>query len=476
MKRFLLLLLLIPLVSATEYTDTIDHYFLESDTYIWKPQHEGEIKSIKVEGEIEGTGRVRVYLVSGGTQIVVYARSQEDEEFVINEYVQLEEGTDIGLILNYGTGDWDTDNDGIEQVGKGIDYELEPIFFDVIDEENLCTVWEVYSVENEKFTTQCYGASGCCSFLGYTPRLADWDADFVIAKDSDGATKKNVILARVVFFNTTKVGYSNYDALGAYFVESDVNSVAENVSRIYNASQNILRVQVDDGTYFNLHSIEYVIEENVTEEVVENVTEPDFLVPPDQPPKPEEPLIIETDDVWTGHFPRLERVTYQINNSLPVKNVVVRVPKAEKDATIQLSQQERSGTLTTIQLEAPEEATTTLDLQFSLEDLDGDLGVKSGEENLTIIFLRSDLTNAYYRMDVQGTKTLDFFLIIQEPVSLISFKPFWWLMGTLIIAIALLLVYGVRKFFYREVDIQLKQWKFKKDVRYIHNVMKKYGR
>ncbi|MBX4212008.1 right-handed parallel beta-helix repeat-containing protein, partial [Candidatus Pacearchaeota archaeon] len=44
------------------YTDSINQQFTESSIYVWQPQHDGTLTSLKISGTIEGEGTAKVYL------------------------------------------------------------------------------------------------------------------------------------------------------------------------------------------------------------------------------------------------------------------------------------------------------------------------------------------------------------------------------------------------------------------------------
>lgn len=271
-KSFILFLLLVLCVSvsAKEYSDSVDKYFLEDDTFSWSPEHKGVIDRIAVDGEITGDGMVRVTIIRGGRQYEIFSRSLA-EKFLISDYVELSEGTDIGMTLMYSDGNWDVDNDGKVDTSGGVDFSIEPYFFGLFDENYLCTAWDVFNIEEESYQTSCYGSSTCCSFLGYESSLDSWDNDYVVVKGKDGAGDSNVVLSRIVYYNVTHVSYSNYDALEAHFIDRNLEGGAQDFSELFSSKNNLLRITVEDGTILHLKSIDYTTVDAPVVPVVEEV-------------------------------------------------------------------------------------------------------------------------------------------------------------------------------------------------------------
>jgi len=70
----------------------------------------------------------------------------------------------INLQYKLGT-NYDADDNGYEATSGVIDLTVENSLFSwSVNESNLCARWDVYSVEDEKSTTVCYGSDKCCGF------------------------------------------------------------------------------------------------------------------------------------------------------------------------------------------------------------------------------------------------------------------------------------------------------------------------
>ena len=107
----------------------------------------------------------------------------------------------IAINLEYKTDSiYDTNNDGIETTTGIIDLTVENTNFNWdVNEENLCTRWETYSVEDEESTIVCYGSSKCCQFIGLMATKPIWNEPFLSAYGQYGASFNNIVSAQVLY-------------------------------------------------------------------------------------------------------------------------------------------------------------------------------------------------------------------------------------------------------------------------------------
>ncbi len=121
---------------------------------------------------------------------------------------------------------YDSDNDGIEKLDGIVDFNVENTEIDEsLNESNLCTRWNVYSIENESSLTLCYGAEKCCNFIEMSPSSSKWDDIFYIYYGKYGATNNNEVSAQVIHVDYSlkeenpysKVYYSKISSLDAAF-------------------------------------------------------------------------------------------------------------------------------------------------------------------------------------------------------------------------------------------------------------------
>jgi len=133
----------------------------------------------------------------------------------------------IAINLEYKDGtQFDINNNGIETTDGIIDFTVENSKFNWdFKEENLCTRWETYSIDNEESTIVCYGSSECCEFINLQPTRANWNDIFYSYFGLYGATLNNIISARVIYvdYNLSidnpyaDIYYSSWDDLSAIY-------------------------------------------------------------------------------------------------------------------------------------------------------------------------------------------------------------------------------------------------------------------
>src|SRR3989338_7079382 len=89
----------------------------------------------------------------------------------------------ITISLEYGYGaNYDAENDGTESISGIIDLTVENTGFNWdANQENLCTRWETYSVENAESTFVCYGSQKCCQFVDLLATRPQWNEPFYSA-------------------------------------------------------------------------------------------------------------------------------------------------------------------------------------------------------------------------------------------------------------------------------------------------------
>jgi len=376
----------------TESFHEVNKQFTKPGVYLWKPDVNTTIKNLEIDGSIFGTGNVEISLIKGGKKTVLFKRTTKQEAINAGEYVELAEGTDIGLTISYSDGNWDTDNNGVASYDDGVDFKIEPFLFDSFNKKNLCTLWEVYSIEKEDYTSTCYGYDACCNFLGPSASLDDWDEDFVLSKGNQGSTAKNIVLSRIVFYNGTNTAYSNYDALPAQFVSGEITTKnLSQITTIFDSQNYLIKVDVGADTIFNFKGIKYSSggeEKETTENETANESaagnnssqpkqatniEKNF-----QKKSAEDPFMIEiADDYITGI-----RVTPQYY-----------IETFETDIKI-----DSEGTLRRIRF-YPEYSFDAV-LFFKVPSSEKEAQVLCANETKKAVFLRSDATHDYYRSDI----------------------------------------------------------------------------
>ena len=138
-----------------------------------------------------------------------------------------EDNSLILLKLEYKNGSsYDMDNNGIETLGGIIDFTVKNTIFNLnVNESNLCTRWNIYSIENETSVTACYGSKKCCNFIGLEPSMAGWNEMFYLYYGRYGATANNKISAQITYVDYSlnpenpysNIHYSSWSSLSAIF-------------------------------------------------------------------------------------------------------------------------------------------------------------------------------------------------------------------------------------------------------------------
>ena len=161
-----------------------------------------------------------------------YAIAQSDDNF-------------LALDLQFGNGPYDTDNNGIETTAGAIDYTVANISLaENLNQSNLCTRWDIYSIDNDATSTVCYGSEQCCNFMSYVPTRSNWSEPFVLTYNMYGSTNNNLVSAQVAYINYniseqnpfSEIYYSNWDSLPAVFNEESSSFTSSQIFAFENQS------------------------------------------------------------------------------------------------------------------------------------------------------------------------------------------------------------------------------------------------
>jgi hypothetical protein len=195
----------------------------------------------------------------------------------INKTIENISVNKININLEYkGDSIYDINNKGIENIDSVIDLTVENTEFNwEIKEENLCTRWDIYSVENKESTIVCYGSSRCCNFIGLPSARSEWDEPFYSAYGQYDATLNNVISAQVLYvdYNLSLEGpyaeiyYSDWKNLTVQFYQGFVSfeniCVETCILPNLNASSYRLIIEINNSGII-LGSISYIVTGNET--------------------------------------------------------------------------------------------------------------------------------------------------------------------------------------------------------------------
>ena len=152
--------------------------------------------------------------------------------FVITSFVLVSAETPkININLDYGSNSiFDSDKDGIETDNSVISFTVKDTEFNWrVNKKNLCTKWEIFSIDSNKITVTCHGSELCCNFIGLKPAMQNWDDDLYLTYGKYGTSFNNKVSARTIYVDYkldiekpySRIYYSDYDYLYAVFLDKD---------------------------------------------------------------------------------------------------------------------------------------------------------------------------------------------------------------------------------------------------------------
>jgi len=319
------------------YSDDINLEFSESAEYTWNLANPGNLKSVKVSGKMDDQGEARVYIENNGTRHLIFDSAQlvekesgmfgitgfavsEDEESgeeeegeevpingteiindtiineteiinqttinetpIINESIEINETiinetTEkiININLDYGNNEfYDANNDGVESMDSIIDFSVKDSDFNwEVNEDKLCTRYEIYSAEGSESDFACFGNDDCCNLVDLESSRALWNETLYLSYGSYGSTTNNIVFAQVLYADYdldtdapySDIAYSSWDNLTAKFLADIIEFEDICIDTCLfdsNASSYNLIVELDNTT-LRIDEIKYLVEEKVT--------------------------------------------------------------------------------------------------------------------------------------------------------------------------------------------------------------------
>ena len=187
----------------------------------------------------------------------------------------------IAINLRYKPSAYDIDENGYEPIEGIIDFTVENSKFSWdVNETNLCTRWEVYSVEDVKSTTVCYGSEKCCAFIGLGPSKDEWSEVFYSTYGQYGATLNNVISSQIIYVDYgvretkpyVEIYYSQWQNLSAnyYFSSIDFENVCVEtcILKGFNETGYKLIFEIDNAV-LELNTLTYSIVEEISNVLID---------------------------------------------------------------------------------------------------------------------------------------------------------------------------------------------------------------
>ena len=107
----------------------------------------------------------------------------------------------IEIALEYKKGSfYDEDDNGVENINSIVDLTVENSKFSWdLNQDNLCTRWDVYPADSQQSTTVCYGSGKCCGFVELSPTRNSWSEPYYASYGKDGAALRNTVSAQVLY-------------------------------------------------------------------------------------------------------------------------------------------------------------------------------------------------------------------------------------------------------------------------------------
>jgi len=331
------------------FSDSVNLEFNESSEYIWNPQQQGLLKSLKVDGSYKIEGNARIYLEDDGIKYLIFDSSKSntselasitglvvsdknktngkdkdkgnktkdknkdnttieinetivnqtnttiinqtiDITQIINETIEINQSIinltnetitnetkelinkTIKVNLEYKKDTiYDPNNDGIEDIYGVIDLTVENTNFDWdINENNLCTRWNIESVDTATSTIFCNGAQNCCSFVDLSSTNSNWNEALFLTYGLYGSTFTNTVSAQVIHVDYnlsadapySEIYYSDWGELPVKFQEKFTafdNICEETCILSLNKSTYKLIIEMDNSI-LKLDNINYIVE------------------------------------------------------------------------------------------------------------------------------------------------------------------------------------------------------------------------
>jgi len=356
--------------NSFNYTDEIKLSLAGNYSYNWDLMNKGELTSLGISGTISKSGSAKVYLRHEEENYLIFDSSKVSktdlkpsttsvydshikEKESNNESDKIKQGKNrtIVLKLNYKDNtEYDVENDGIEPVGKIIDFTVERSLFDWdVNYSNLCTKWEVYNQENSTFV--CYGDVKCCGFIDLAPSSGNWDDSFNIDYGKYNSGLNNTVSAQIIYVDYSldilnpyqNIYYSNLESLNAIFQEEfySFEDICIETCTLPNLDYNNYNLifEVDNAT-LNVDSISYNITQARTET---NLSKKNITIINESTEHSE--VVINRPVKWVKKI--------KLNDNAP--NLTVQIPRNVGNISVSKIEKEKKKELKNVSIEIDNE-------------------------------------------------------------------------------------------------------------------------
>ena len=304
------------------YSQPVSWSVSRSTERAWFPEHAGVLTAIGLSGKVSTQGQAKVYVEHANTTYLIFDSSklnrsnsnlitgfaimegvegppanetleinQTDTDVLINgtaagnetppttEPVEEQVNKTITINIAYGMdSQWDPDNDGKEPLDGVIDFTVAQSQFNWnVNENNLCTRWNIKSLDTLSEQSACNGNEDCCNFMNLDALGNAWNEPFLLTYQKYNSTANNEISSQVVYYDV------NLSSLNAEIVNSEKSALSANfqqdVYEFFNAChENCLLNDLNatdytfifelDHAQMDIHTITY----SVIEPIAENIT------------------------------------------------------------------------------------------------------------------------------------------------------------------------------------------------------------
>ncbi|MBI2005628.1 MAG: hypothetical protein HYS80_02595, partial [Candidatus Aenigmarchaeota archaeon] len=257
-------------VVAGKTTIDLNNYFFDenNDTITY-----ASTAPEKISVEIQNNLAILTPIANNFTTSIEFTASDGDKT-TSKEVILTVPERSITINLQYKPGtNYDSDDNGVEATTGVVDLTVENSQFTwEVNETNLCTRWEVFSVDSGGSTTVCYGSEKCCAFVGLGPTKGNWKENFYAVYGQYGATLNNIVSSRIIYVDYgvrqekpySEIYYSSWQNLSTnyYFATIDFKNVCVDTCSLsgFNLSSYNLIFEIENAV-LNLDLLTYSIEE-----------------------------------------------------------------------------------------------------------------------------------------------------------------------------------------------------------------------
>jgi hypothetical protein len=308
----------------TEHTQEIGLTLTSTQNYTWEIEEHPplfNLRSVMLDGEIIGEGKVRATLITPDGERYVIMKSKglkandkitgmqvgevdedatentsetgiiDNEGFAQNdtsevlaiegeenenqteggeeqqtEQEQTAPEKEITLKLEYQSRTrWDANDDGIASTeADAVDFTVADTSFSWdADESKLCTRWTITSEETGSSTTLCNGNAECCGLAGVAPKENIWNAPLYIYYEQYGTTASNTVSAQVIYLDQSlEAGDTHFDSVQSS--TETLDAVFQQVARTEFSGECVDSCMLPAGLNATEYTIMFEIENGTT--------------------------------------------------------------------------------------------------------------------------------------------------------------------------------------------------------------------